>query len=125
MSVDLVKMVLENVCLLMTSHTREIVASALSFIKMFLTSFSYDTVAPEVSLIVSIFKFIGNHECSGEQGSCSIFAPDERLLKYHSLTSLNCFSIPPFSYIPFPPVIKPKVCCNSFMNRGLLFIVLI
>jgi hypothetical protein len=66
MSVDLVKIVLENVCLLMASHTREIVASALSFIKMFLTSFSYDCIAPEVSLIVSILKFIDNRECSGK-----------------------------------------------------------
>jgi hypothetical protein len=33
---------------------------------MFLTSFSYDTVAPEVSLIVSILTCIGNHESSGK-----------------------------------------------------------
>lgn len=62
MPLDLVKIVLENICLLLTSHTRETVASALSFIKMFLTSFLYDTVAPEVSLIVSILKFIDNYE---------------------------------------------------------------
>lgn len=66
MPLDLAKIVLENVCSLMTSPTREIVASALSFIKMFLTSFSYDTVAPEVSLIVSILTCIGNHESSGK-----------------------------------------------------------
>jgi ribosomal RNA-processing protein 12 len=65
MSMDLVKMVLENVCLLMTTRTREIVGSALSFIKMFLTSFSYDTVAPEVPHIVSII-FSGNHESFGK-----------------------------------------------------------
>lgn len=52
MSMDLVKIVLENVCLLLTTHTREIVGSALSFIRMFLTSFPYDTVAPEVAFIV-------------------------------------------------------------------------
>jgi hypothetical protein len=61
MSIDLVKMVLENVCLLMTTHTREIVGSALSFVQMFLTSFSYDVVAPEVSHIVSILTFSGNN----------------------------------------------------------------
>ena len=58
MSMDLVKIVLENVCLLLTTHTREIVGSALSFIRMFLTSFPYDTVAPEVAFIVSVLKFL-------------------------------------------------------------------
>jgi hypothetical protein len=60
MSMDLVNMVLENICLLMTTHTREIVGSALSFIQMFLTSFPYDAVEPEVSHIVSILIFSGN-----------------------------------------------------------------
>jgi len=59
MSMDLVKIVLENVCLLLTTHTREVVGSALSFIRMFLTSFPYDTVAPEVAFIVSVLKFVG------------------------------------------------------------------
>jgi hypothetical protein len=63
---DLVKIVLENVCLLLTTHTREIVGSALSFIRMFLTSFPYDTVAPEVAFIVSILKFVGNHNRLGK-----------------------------------------------------------
>ena len=58
MSMDLVKIVLENVCLLLATQTREIVGSALSFIRMFLTSFPYDTVAPEVAFIVSVLKFL-------------------------------------------------------------------
>lgn len=59
MSMDLVKIVLENVCLLLTTPTREVVGSALSFIRMFLTSFPHDTVAPEVAFIVSVLKFVG------------------------------------------------------------------
>jgi len=58
MSMDLVKIVLENVCLLLTMHTREVVGSALSFIRMFLTSFPYDTFAPQVAFIVSVLKFL-------------------------------------------------------------------
>jgi hypothetical protein len=79
MPVDLVKMVLENVCLLMTTRTREIVSSALSFIKMFLTSFSYDTVAPEVSHIVSIIKFSCNCERFGSKEIVSSLSLVNRL----------------------------------------------
>ncbi|XP_069705584.1 RRP12-like protein [Periplaneta americana] len=50
---DLVKLILENVCLLVDTNTREIVSSGLSFLKMFLTSFPYDTVAQFVTLIVT------------------------------------------------------------------------
>jgi hypothetical protein len=49
---------------------------------MFLTSFSYDTVAPEVSHIVSIPIFSGNYESFVKRGSCDILFPDERALKY-------------------------------------------
>ncbi|KAJ9588968.1 hypothetical protein L9F63_017728 [Diploptera punctata] len=52
MPFDLVQLVLENVCLLMTTSTREIVSSSLSFVKMFLTTFSYDEVVQEISTIV-------------------------------------------------------------------------
>lgn len=83
MSMDLVKVVLENVCLLLTTHTREIVGSALSFIRMFLTSFPYDTVAPEVTFIVSILKFVGNDNGLGKCVACDVLIPNEQVLKYH------------------------------------------
>ena len=52
MTIEVVRMVLENMCLLLTTATREIVSSALSFVKMFITSFCFDDVAQDVPTIV-------------------------------------------------------------------------
>jgi len=44
--------ILSNICLLITTGTREVVSSALSFIKVIITSFSNDLM-PYLSTIVS------------------------------------------------------------------------
>lgn len=49
-------MILSNVCLLITTGTREVVSSALSFIKVIITSFSNDLL-PHLSTIVCIIYF--------------------------------------------------------------------
>ncbi|XP_049862058.1 RRP12-like protein [Schistocerca gregaria] len=53
--VDLVEQMLDNVCLLLLSSTREIVVSCLSYIKMFVTSFPPSIVTPAVPTIVKSF----------------------------------------------------------------------
>lgn len=45
--------ILSNICLLITTGTREIVGSALSFIKVIITSF-FDDLYPHLSTIVCI-----------------------------------------------------------------------
>lgn len=47
------EMILTNICLLITTGTREVVSSALSFIKVIITSFSNDLL-PHLSTIVCI-----------------------------------------------------------------------
>lgn len=49
--------ILSNVCLLITTGTREVVGSALSFIKVIITSFSNDLL-PHLSTIVSIIDLL-------------------------------------------------------------------
>lgn len=49
--------ILSNVCLLITTGTREVVGSALSFIKVIITSFSNDLL-PHLSTIVSIIVLL-------------------------------------------------------------------
>lgn len=46
-------MILSNICLLITTGTREVVSSALSFIKVIITSFSNDLL-PHLATIVCI-----------------------------------------------------------------------
>lgn len=47
------EMSLSNVCLLITTGTREVVSSALSFIKVIITSF-FNDLMPHLSIIVCI-----------------------------------------------------------------------
>lgn len=47
------EMILSNVCLLITTGTREVVGSALSFIKVIITSF-FNDLMPHLSTIVCI-----------------------------------------------------------------------
>ncbi|CAG2057733.1 unnamed protein product [Timema podura] len=49
---DMRLLLLDNVTLLMTSASREIVASTLSFVKVYITSFPVSVVAPSISTIV-------------------------------------------------------------------------
>nr|CAD7457370.1 unnamed protein product [Timema tahoe] len=49
---DMRILLLDNVTLLMTSASREIVASTLSFVKVYITSFPVSVVAPSISTIV-------------------------------------------------------------------------
>lgn len=51
--------ILSNICLLITTGTREVVGSALSFIKVIITSFSNDLLS-HLSTIVSII-IANNH----------------------------------------------------------------
>ncbi|XP_067007465.2 RRP12-like protein [Anabrus simplex] len=52
MPVDLLTLLLDNVTLLVMSNTREIVGAALSFIKVFITSFPLTTIGPSVPAIM-------------------------------------------------------------------------
>lgn len=52
---ELVNLVLSNVCLLCCSASREIVGSALSYFKVFITSMENEIVTTSVPNIVSIF----------------------------------------------------------------------
>lgn len=48
---------LSNICLLITTGTREVVSSAISFIKVIITSF-YNELSPHLSLVVCIIIII-------------------------------------------------------------------
>lgn len=50
---DLIQLLLENICLLIVTPTREIVITSLSFIMMFITKFPLTKVGPFVPQIVS------------------------------------------------------------------------
>ncbi|XP_039293238.1 RRP12-like protein [Nilaparvata lugens] len=50
---DVLKCLLSNVFLLVCSSTREIVRSALSYIKLYITSFSQDSIASHVSALIT------------------------------------------------------------------------
>lgn len=50
---DLLELLLQNVCLLATSSTREIAGAALSYLKQFVYSFPPSTVGPYVPAVVS------------------------------------------------------------------------
>lgn len=51
--------ILSNICLLLTTGTREVVSSALSFIKVIISSF-FDNLYPHLSTIVRIIMLIKN-----------------------------------------------------------------
>ncbi|XP_026293865.1 RRP12-like protein [Frankliniella occidentalis] len=52
---DLLQLLLENVCLLATSPTREVAGSAISYLKQFVYSFPATTVGPYVPAIMKAF----------------------------------------------------------------------
>ena len=55
---DLLQLLLDNVCLLATSNTREIAGAALSYLKQFVYSFPTTTVGPYVPAIVRSKVFV-------------------------------------------------------------------
>lgn len=75
---------LHNVCLLLTSRTREIVKAALGFIKVILFIMDPKTLASHATVMVGISRI-----CSSQRDNCALINATLALLRWRALEAFK------------------------------------